>query len=265
MWYSILPIAFVGLIALSIGFYQTIVVTTAVNSQPSPKTPITQAPGGSTNLPSKNANSFQLLILGDSIAKGTGDEKGKGLSGYLPESFKNDTSKEILINNAGIDGLESLGLLEQLQSKRLDKSVVDSDFIVVSIGGNDIKSILTLNDLAKEDQFKVRQDSYLANLKQTMKVLRTVNPNSIIIFIGLYNPYEIVSSVENTRLLNTWNYNTQQLVEEDGKAIVIPTHDLLKFNLGRYISKDGLHPNSAGYQALSNRISQSIKTIITGL
>ena len=264
MWYSILTIASVGLIVLAIGFYQAILVTTTVNPQPSVKAPLTPVPVGSTKLSSKIANSFQLLILGDSIAKGTGDEKGQGFSSYLPESFKNDTSKETLLNNAGIDGLESLGLLEQLQTKRLDKTIADADFILVSIGGNDVKSILSLNDLAKEDQFKLRQDSYLANLKQTLKTLRTANPNAIVIFLGLYNPYEIASNVENTSLLNTWNYNTQQLVEEDGKAIFIPTHDLLKFNIGRYIAKDGLHPNSAGYQALSYRISKSVEAIITG-
>ena len=264
MWYSILTVACVGFILLAIGFYQAIIVTTAINPQPSVKAPISLTTGDSTKLPSKNANSFQVLILGDSIAKGTGDEKGKGFSDYLPESFKNDTSKEILINNAGIDGQESLGLLEQLQSKKLDKAIIDSDFILVSIGGNDIRSILSLNALAKEDQFKVRQDSYLANLKQTMHLLRTDNPNSIVIFLGLYNPYETVNSAEDTRLLNTWNYNTQQLIEEDGKTLFIPTYDLLKFNLGRYIAKDGLHPNSAGYQALSNRISKSVETIITG-
>lgn len=264
IWYFTLTLTFLGLIILSIGFYRAIIVTTAVNPVPSAKVPSTQTPVALTKLSSKNTNSFQVLTLGDSIAKGTGDEKGKGFSGYLPESFKNNTSKEILVNNAGIDGLESLGLLEQLQNKRLDKTIADSDFILVSIGGNDIRTILSLNDLAKEDQFKVRQDSYLANLKQTMKVLRKANPNSIVIFLGLYNPYEKANSVEDTRLLNTWNYNTQQLVEEDGKALFIPTHDLLKFNLIRYIAKDGLHPNSAGYQAISNRISKSVETIITG-
>ncbi len=264
MWYSILTIAFVGLIVLSMGFYQAIIVTTAVNPQPSAKPPMTQTKANSTKLSSKNSNSFQMLILGDSIAKGTGDEKGKGFSGYLPESFKNDTSKEILINDAGIDGLESLGLLEQLQSKRLDKTIADSDMTLVSIGGNDLRSILTLNDLAKEDQFKVRLDSYLSNLKQTLKILRTDNPNSLIIFLGLYNPYEKVTSPEDTRLLNEWNYNSQQLIEEDGKGIYIPTYDLLKFNLGRYLAKDGLHPNSAGYQALTNRISRSVEAIIAG-
>ena len=264
MWYSILTIAGVGFIVLGMGFYQAIIVTTAVNPQPSTKSPLTQTPGDSRKLSSEYANSFKVLILGDSVAKGTGDEKNKGFSGYLPEYFKNSTSKEILVDNAGIDGLESIGLLEQLQSRKLEKLIVDSDFILVSIGGNDIRSILALNDLAKEDQFKVRLDSYLGNLKQTMRVLRTTNPNSIVIFLGLYNPYEKASNVEDTRLLNTWNYNTQQLVEDDGKGIFIPTYDLLKFNLGRYIAKDGLHPNSAGYQALSNRISKSVETIVTG-
>ncbi|KUO70389.1 MAG: GDSL family lipase [Desulfosporosinus sp. BRH_c37] len=265
MWYSILTIACVGFIVLAIGFYQAIIITTAANPQPSAKAETPQTSPVSTKLSSQNANSFKLLILGDSIAKGTGDEKGKGFSGYLTESFKNVTSKEIIVNNAGIDGLESLGLLEQLQNKSLDKTISESDIILVSIGGNDIRSILSLNDLAKEDQFKVRMASYLGNLKQTMKVLRTTNPNSIVIILGLYNPYEKVSSAEDTKLLNTWNYNTQLLVEQDGKGIFIPTHDLLKFNLGRYIAKDGMHPNSAGYQALSNRISKSVEPIISGL
>lgn len=264
MWYSILTMACVGFIVLSMGFYQAILVTTTINPQPSAKAEIPQTTPASAKLSSKKTNSFKVLILGDSVAKGTGDEKSKGFSGYLPEYFKNNTSKEIIVDNAGIDGLESIGLLEQLQSRRLEKTIADSDLILVSIGGNDIRSILSLNDLAKEDAFKVRLDSCLSNLEQTMKSLRTTNPNSIVIFLGLYNPYEKVSSVEDTKLLNTWNYNNQQLVEEDGKAIFIPTYDLLKFNLGKYIAKDGLHPNSAGYQALSNRISKSVETIITG-
>ncbi|MCO1602149.1 GDSL-type esterase/lipase family protein [Desulfosporosinus nitroreducens] len=264
MWYSVLAIACAGFIVLASGFYQAIIVTTMLSPQPSSEAPMTQTTEDST-LSSKNPNSVQLLILGDSVAKGTGDENSKGFSGYLPEYFKNNTSKEIIVDNAGIDGLESIGLLEQLQSQRLDKLIADSDIILVSIGGNDIRSILSLNTLAKEDEFKVRLDNYQSSLKLTFKELRNTNPNSIIIFLGLYNPYEKATSLEDARLLTTWNYNTQQLVEEDGKAIFIPTHDLLKFNVGKYIAQDGLHPNSAGYQALSNRISKSVETILTGL
>ena len=266
MWYSILAIACAGFIVLASGFYQAIMITTMDSPQPSsaPPIPITQTPEDSTQL-SKNPNTIQLLILGDSVAKGTGDEKSKGFSGYLTENFKNNTSKEILVQNAGIDGLESLGLLEQLQSQRLEKLITNSDVILISIGGNDVRSILTLNTLEKEEEFNVRLNTYQNNLKLMFKELRKTNPNSIIVFLGLYNPYERATSLEDARLLNTWNYNTQQLVEEDRKTIFIPTHDLLKYNLERYIAQDGLHPNSAGYQVLANRISKSVEIIISGL
>lgn len=263
MWYSILSIAFVGFIVLSVGFYQAIRVTTMSQSQPSAKSVMTQTINDTTKRPSTSSNSFNVLILGDSIAKGTGDEKGKGFSGYLPDYFKNSTSKKIQMDDTGIDGLESKGLLEQLQGRKFDKLISDSDIILVSIGGNDLRSILTLNSLAKEDAFNERLDSYVSNLKQILDVLKKTNPNSTVVFLGLYNPYEKTTSTEDTTLLTTWNYKTQQLIEDDDKGIFIPTYDLMKFNLDRYIAKDGLHPNSAGYQALSNRISKSIETIIT--
>lgn len=265
IWYSILAIAFVGIIVLSVGFYQAITVTTQVTAQPQANAEIPQATPASAKLSSRNSEMFKVLLLGDSVAKGTGDEKSKGFAGYLPDNLKNSTPKELLVENAGIDGQESLGLLELVQSRKLEKMISDQDLILISIGGNDIRSILALNALAKEEQFKVRQDNYLSNLKQTLKLLRTTNPNSHIVFVGLYNPYEKATSVEDIGLLNTWNYNTQQLVEEDGKGLYIPTYDLLKFNLGIYIAKDGLHPNSAGYQAISQRISESIESIVSGL
>lgn len=262
--FSILMISFACLIVFAAGLYMAINVTMTVNPQSSAKAPISKTTVKTPKQSSETAHSLQMLILGDSIAKGTGDEKGKGFTGDLPDFFKNDTSKELHVTDAGIDGLESLGLLEQIQSKRLNKPISESNLILISIGGNDLKSILSLNALAKEDAFKTRQDSYLNNLKQTLNALRTLNPNTTIIFLGLYNPFEKLTSSEDTSLLNEWNYNSQQLIESDGKAIFIPTYDLFKYNLGRYIAKDGLHPNSAGYQAISNRISQSVGTLITG-
>ncbi|AFQ45034.1 GDSL-type esterase/lipase family protein [Desulfosporosinus meridiei] len=264
MWYSILVIAFVGFVILANGFYQAILVTTQANPQPtSESSPLESATDLTPS--SKNPNTIQILILGDSVAKGTGDEKSKGFSGYLTEYLKNNTSKEIISDNMGIDGLESTGLLEQLQSHRLEQQLTHTDIILVSIGGNDIRSILTLNSFDKENEFKVRLDRYLSNLKLTFKELRRTNPNSIIIFLGLYNPYEKATNLVDSQLLNSWNFNTQQLVETDSKAIFIPTYDLFKYNTGKFVAQDGLHPNSAGYQAISNRISRSLEMIIAGL
>ncbi|WP_407309383.1 hypothetical protein [Desulfosporosinus sp. SB140] len=135
VWHSILLITFLGVIVLSVGFYQAISVTTLSNPQPSAQTTMAQTIGDSTAGHSQTSNAFNVLILGDSIAKGTGDEKGKGFSGYLSDYFKNSTSKEIQMDDTGIDGLESKGLLEQLQDSKIKKLITDSDMILVSIGG----------------------------------------------------------------------------------------------------------------------------------
>jgi lysophospholipase L1-like esterase len=82
---------------------------------------------------SEKNSPLKVLILGDSIAKGTGDEQGKGFSGYLSDELKKSTSKDIIVKNEGIDGLTSTALLEQLQSKRLNPMITDADLILVSI------------------------------------------------------------------------------------------------------------------------------------
>ena len=279
MLYSILTLAGACIIVLAFGFYQALLTST----QPSSLAPVVAAVAQSSSeapeaqpstaglLPqtaenstpsSKDPNSYKLLFLGDSLAKGTGDETGKGFPGDLSEALKKTTSKEVVVDNQAVDGLESAGLLEQLQSQRLVKTIADSDLIFISIGGNDVRKVLSLSPLQKEDAFKSRLDSYTNRLKLSLQELRKTNPKATIVFLGLYNPYEKADTLEDIRLLNTWNYNSQQLVEADGKAIFIPTHDLLKYNIGKYIAPDGLHPNSAGYQALTNRISQSVAPII---
>lgn len=43
------------------------------------------------------------------------------------------------------------------------------------------------------------------------------------------------------------------------KCDFIPTYDLFKYNLQDYLSADNFHPNSTGYQAISNRIIESLK------
>ena len=112
IWFSILLLSLIGIITLSAGFYQALTIT----GQPSRMgaVPIVRNDTGENprvSLP-KKSNSLSLLIMGDSIAKGTGDETGKGFSFYLPDELKNQTPKEVVANTIGIDGLRTNGLLE---------------------------------------------------------------------------------------------------------------------------------------------------------
>ncbi len=263
-WFSLLIITAAGFVALSIGFFKAQQVTGG-------RTPTAGKTIKTENIPTKTAaaakesNAVRIVVMGDSVAKGTGDEKGKGFSGYLKDYLKNQTTKDISVENIGIDGLKTDGLLERLQDQKLHSLIAASDMVVISIGGNDLRVLRSRGDSTKEAGFGNLEGIYLNNLKELLKGVRKSSTDTYIVFVGLYNPYlDAAASYEDTQLVSTWNYDTQRLIEADPKAIFIPTYDIFKFSLNRFIASDGLHPNSLGYQAISNRIAKSVENVFNG-
>ncbi len=210
------------------------------------------------SLPRKS-NSVSLLIIGDSIAKGTGDETGKGFSFYLRDYLKNQTSKEVVADTIGIDGLQTNGLLELVHGENLKPALAAADLLLISIGGNDLRQIRRLKDMARDDVFQKTFDSYVTGLTSILKTIRRINGDLLIIFIGLYYPSVQEISPDDIRLLLAWNEGTQKIIEQEGRAIFIPTYDLFKLNVSKYVTRDALHPNAAGYQAIADRIGKNIE------
>ena len=200
--------------------------------------------------------------MGDSIAKGTGDETGKGFSFYLQDYFKNQTPKEVVANTIGIDGLQTNGLLELVHGEKLKPALAAADLLLISIGGNDLRQIRRLKDMARDDGFQKTFDSYVTSLTAIFKTIRRTNGDALIIFIGLYYPSVQDISPDDIRLLLTWNEGTEKIIEQEGRAIFIPTYDLFKLNVSKYVALDSLHPNAAGYQAIANRIGKNIEGYI---
>jgi lysophospholipase L1-like esterase len=264
IWFSILLLSLVGIITLSAGFYQALTIT----GQPSRMgdVPIVRNDTGENlraSLP-KKSNSTSLLIIGDSIAKGTGDETGKGFSFYLPDDLKNQTPKEVVANTIGIDGLRTNGLLELVRGENLKPALAAADLLLISIGGNDLCQISRLTGMERDDGFRKTFDSYVAGLKSILSTIRKANGDALIIFIGLYSPSVQNISPDDIRLLLTWNEGTQSIIEQEGRAIFIPTYDLFKLNTAKFVALDALHPNAAGYQAIANRIGKNIEGYFNG-
>jgi len=263
LWFSLLLLSLIGIISLSVGFYQALTVAAGPAARTETLVP-PESRGETTEPATKQRNALNLVLMGDSIARGAGDETGKGFSTYLPEYLKNQTSEEIVVHNAGIDGLQSDGLLEILKGGTLKPAIVDADLLLLSIGGNDLRRIRRLSDAAKEDAFQATFARYVTTLTSIMKTIRRDNTDALIIFIGLYNPIPQSSSREDGRLLIAWDEGTQKVIEEDAMAIFIPTYDLFKLQTAKYIAPDALHPNAAGYQAIANRIAKSIEGHFNG-
>lgn len=261
-WYGIIAISLVSFVFMIFGFVQAVRFTSGLVKEAAP--PISQAVT-TNNIGLKNPNNINVLIIGDSIAKGTGDEKFKGIGSYLPELMKNQTPKDIVVDNAGIDGYKSSDLVQLIKSGKLDNALETADIVLISIGGNDLREIQSLKDVAKEAAYKEKQEIYVSGLKETTQRIRALNKNAVVVFIGLYDPYAADNSNENARLISNWNYETQLIIAEDEKAVFIPTYDLFKFNLDRFIAGDKLHPNTTGYQMISYLISKDIENAVSKL
>lgn len=206
-----------------------------------------------------DAKTYNILSIGDSLAKGTGDEKGKGFVNYFADSYKTKVNKDISVNNLAVNGDKSDDLLKIVQTPEALSQIANSDLIFISIGGNEVKQFKDSKYDALSSAAKTVSDSYLNNLTNILKIIRNKNSTCTIIFIGLYNPFGENISEDKIKLLNSWNYQTEQLISQDINSLFIPTYDLFKFNIDKYLTVDGFHPNSAGYEAISKRISESMK------
>lgn len=209
-----------------------------------------------------NSNTVRVLIIGDSIARGTGDENSKGIGGYLTDLLKNQTPKDIVVDNAGIDGYKAADLLAQVNSGKLDNSIAASNYIVISIGGNDLREIQSLQDVEKEQAFRDKQNSYTAALKEIIEKVRVLNKNTLMIMLGLYNPSVVNNESDNIKYLGAWNYNTEVVIGNDEKTVFVPTYDMFRFNVNRFVAGDNLHPNSSGYQTIAYLISKSVENTL---
>lgn len=254
-WKLILLLSIISTITLIIGF------ATALSISSAPPKEISKTNTNSENpkLEELDKNSYNILVLGDSLAKGTGDEKGRGFSGYFSDYWKTNISKEIIINNFAINGDVSSGLLKVIQEPQPLSYVKGSDMIFISIGGNEVSRLRNIDITSSSTRIKDIEDTYLANLKSIFKIIRTNNPSSMLIFIGLYNPFGKDLTPDKLTILNEWNFQSQQLVSLDSNALFIPTYDLFKYNTQDYLAADNFHPNSTGHEAISNRIIEALK------
>lgn len=123
---------------------------------------------------------LNLVVIGDSIAKGYGstDYKTDSFGAVLGEKLSAD------VENLGIVGLDTTGLLQKLDTEKFQDAIGDADVICLSIGSNDLlKPFLSIFaqtlgvDGEEKELFSKIQDNLSASAKKnplnTASVLST--------------------------------------------------------------------------------------------
>ena len=203
---------------------------------------------------------FRILVVGDSLAKGTGDETGKGFAVDVLESFRKKGKAEI--TNLAVNGMESPEIREVVDSPNVRSLAAQADLILVSAGGNDLSHGATgggTSPTQLAEAVVASRERYAKSLRGILETLREANPKARICVLGLYDPFgdDRTGGHLGASVVLEWNTLTQEIALGVPNVAVIPTFDLFAGRPDR-LSADHYHPNAAAYEEIAKRILQVV-------
>ena len=202
---------------------------------------------------------IRMLALGDSLTKGVGDESGEGYVLKVKNKLSELTERPVAIANFAVNGYTTEQLLGDLyESSGMIESVQTYPIVLFTIGGNDM---FTLGEEVILDRTVEQNiDAALERMAGIFKRLAELNPNSTIVYVGLYNPFSELALDEDVSLFvqQRWNFEVFKLASTYEQVIVVPTFDLFQQNPRAYLASDLFHPNEAGYNRIADRIVQAL-------
>jgi lysophospholipase L1-like esterase len=224
------------------------------DTQTEPPTKATVKPEAKTD-----KKQIQIVAIGDSLTRGTGDTEGKGYVGYLKSNLEKKTKQEIALTNLGIKGLTSSQLATQIKEDEIQRQINHADVILITIGGNDLfRGGQGLADLRPETLEPI-EAAYDQNLNSILSGIRARNENADIFLVGLYNPFiELENAEQTSKIVRGWNYKSAEITARYPKTVFVPTFDLFQLNVNDYLFTDQFHPNIKGYQIIAERVAALI-------
>ena len=250
-----------------------------------------------------------LLVLGDSIAAGvglegyTGNDNGPAgcYASILAEKYKKELPEgcAMKMDNKAVSGYTSTDLLNQLTSASVDKCVLSSCAVVISIGGNDLMrpaldfvekdlGLTTPEDMKKFNKAKLLLPSniskinekldeissnlakYGENLDKIVDYIRTKAPNTLIVVQTVYNPLDsneslaTISGMIGGKIDELNGIINSHAKKENGEQnyVVCDVHTAFKGKSSEYtnIDKFDIHPNAEGHKVISELVDKQLRT-----
>ena len=214
-------------------------------------TPVELAPAASPAAPAAPKTLIAPILLGDSLARGAGDESGLGISGRLDQELVRRRISAKSTYNLGINGARTADLLRQLDSANVKQLLAQANVIVISIGGNDLWGGSDWRSAPPRDPEKA-MDDVLARIETVVERVRQANPTARIFFVGLYSPMGRALSPYVAR----WNARMVERFGSDADFTLVQTADL--FSHRDRLALDRFHPNGEGYELIARRIADAL-------
>lgn len=191
------------------------------------------------------------VILGDSLARGAGDERGLGIGGRLDQELLRRNIRSRRTYNLGVNGARTADLLRQLDSANVKQLLAEANVIVISIGGNDLWGGADWRSAPPSDPEKAMTD-VLDRIEQVVDKVRAANPTARIFFVGLYSPMGRPLAPYVAR----WNARMLERFGDDPDFTLVQTADL--FLHRDRLALDRFHPSGEGYGLIARRIADAL-------
>ncbi|MFB8375737.1 GDSL-type esterase/lipase family protein [Paenibacillus taichungensis] len=204
---------------------------------------------------------IRMAVIGDSLARGTGDDEGLGFVRRAGNLLKDQGYDVQVLNNMGVNGLRTDALLSKLDEQGVRYVLQQSNFILLSIGANDLfqgGQVLQGEDAPTAETLAAALPETSKRLQEILKKVKEINPDAQIAYIGLYNPFGDVKELKEpgNAVVAAWNDAAMKVLNNEDKMTLVPTFDLFENHLGQYLSSDHFHPNGEGYEQIAVRIAQ---------
>lgn len=252
IWPTLLFMSVILAIVFIVGFISSINI-----SKSEEKNSVEKPIGNSEDIPVEGEETrdvlSKIIIMGDSIGFGVGDEENLGLGERYIRLLNKKENNQIEITNISVPGYTSNELLNTVNNEEYQSNISNANLIIISIGGNDLNRFEYEDNLTSNIEFNEVLKKYKDNLNVIIKKIRSINSDAQIAFIGLYDPYNR-ENPQKTRLLLEWNYETRLIADLDFKFAYIPTYELFEYHLDKYLSFDKFHPSAAGYQVIAEEL-----------
>lgn len=202
------------------------------------------------------------LALGDSVIRGVGARRNENLVSQFSNRLEKQIHKKIQFQNEGINGITSGELNKLVQTGRFDSEIRKADIVTINVGGNDILRLAKKQNLQSVFQtFNHLQSSFSNNLSDIASRIKKLNPNTTIVFLELYNPLPPSNQMYKLadQLLPKWNLKIYEVANLYASSLVVETTKVINGEKQQNLSSDGVHPNSAGYTAISEQMLYQFK------
>lgn len=197
---------------------------------------------------------IRIVAIGDSLAYGTGDESGKGISGWLEDELRARGVPDVDAVNLGVNGAQTSDLAARMRVDRVRSAIASADVIILSIGAND----LFRNQRGREETLRDPIGVASRILERVVKIvgdLRAIAPNAHILILGGYNPVpkHTMAALIN-QYLDIWDATLADRFKNDPRITVVQMDDIVTpQRLSRF---DGFHPGRTAYEEAAKRIAK---------